>query len=115
MASTSLQGSSASSQSGSALVEGEYDVTRVTPVPANPGVLRLHLQRAAARDGDVERAAFTLDLPPAALGERGIAAGEVVSLRHRPYGYEFARARTREPFFLVLADGWMRELEARPI
>ena len=60
-------------------------------------------------------AAFTLVLLRATLGERGIASGETVRVRHRPYGYEFARTSNREPFFLVLADAWMRELDARPL
>ena len=35
--------------------------------------------------------------------------------RQRAYGYEFAHADTREPFFLALADTWQRELDARPV
>jgi hypothetical protein len=35
----------------------------------------------------------------------------VVTARHRPYGVEFARADTREPFFLLLADDWRHELD----
>lgn len=114
--STSLQGSSNSSSRGNTVAEGDYEVTNVAAAPGKPGMLTLRMKAtvdtAGTRDDD---GAFTLVLPQAALGERGIAAGETVQVRHRPYGYEFARASNREPFFLVLADAWMRELDARPI
>ena len=114
--STSLQGSSRSSSGGPTVAEGDYEVTNVAVAQGQPGMLQLRL-KAAATDttGRSDDGTFTLVLPQAALGERGIATGETVQVRHRPYGYEFARATTREPFFLVLADAWMRELDARKI
>jgi hypothetical protein len=114
--STSLQGSSNSSSGGKTVAEGDYEVTNVAAAPDKAGMLRLRLKAAAARTAERDDdGTFTLVLPQAALGERGIASGETVQVRHRPYGYEFARASNREPFFLVLADAWMRELDARPI
>jgi hypothetical protein len=116
--STSLQGSSNSSSGGKTVAEGNYEVTNVAAAQGKPGMLNLRLKAAAATTdgaGNNDDGAFTLVLPQAALGERGIATGETVQVRHRPYGYEFARASNREPFFLVLADAWMRELDARPI
>jgi hypothetical protein len=113
--STSLQGSSNSSSGGRTVAEGEYEVTNVASVHDKAGMLSLRLRAATAAGDTRDDGAFTLVLPQAALGERGIANGETVRVRHRPYGYEFARASNREPFFLVLADAWMRELDARPI
>jgi hypothetical protein len=36
-------------------------------------------------------------------------------VRQRPYGLEFADEGTREAVFLVLEDGWSRELPSRPV
>ncbi len=114
--STSIQGSSNSSSGGKTVAEGNYEVTNVAAAQGKPGVVHLRLKAAGTATGDRDdNGAFTLELPRAALGERGITSGETVQVRHRPYGYEFARAANREPFFLVLADAWMRELDARPI
>jgi hypothetical protein len=114
--STSIQGSSHSSSGGRTVAEGNYEVMNVAAAQGKPGMLHLRLKAAgtltAGRDDNGE---FTLELPQTALGERGMTSGETVQVRHRPYGYEFARAANREPFFLVLADAWLRELDARPI
>lgn len=114
--STSLQGSSRSSSGGPTVAEGDYEVTNVAAAQGQPGMLQLRLKAAATAADRNDDGTFTLVLPQAALGERGIVTGETVQVRHRPYGYQFARASNREePFFLVLADAWMRELDARPI
>ena len=46
------------------------------------------------------------------------AVGDIVHARNRPYGLEFARfndEKTREAFFLVLADDWHKELDSRRV
>jgi hypothetical protein len=58
---------------------------------------------------------FTLDMPQPTFEQQGLAPGAIVSARHRAYGLEFARADTHEPFFLVLADAWQRELESHAV
>ena len=78
-------------------------------------MLQLTLQGTAAAG---EAREFTLRLPRQALEPRGIAAGDIVNVRNRDYGLEFARTdgrAVREPFFLVLFDDWHRELEPRPV
>jgi hypothetical protein len=62
-----------------------------------------------------EEGALTLTLPRAAFEQGGLSAGQIVAARHRPYGVEFARADTREAFFLVLDDAWYRELGTHPV
>jgi hypothetical protein len=65
-----------------------------------------------------EQGELLLTLPRRALEPRGIAAGDVIHARNRPYGLEFARAngaQAREAFFLVLADDWHRELDPQPV
>ncbi len=120
----SSQGSSRASSPG-APHAGDYDVTHVAELGGERNLVRVHLAptkavsdaaKAGARDADTRDAGtFTLDLPRAALGTRGLAAGDVVNVRHRPYGLEFARANTGDTFFLAVADAWLREMEARPI
>lgn len=118
--SVSLRGSSDSIKSSSnsssgkdenKVADGDYRVTEVAALADQPQMLRLTLRPAV---GDAQAAAFTLDLPRRALGERPLAAGDVVSARNRPYGLEFARAQgAAEPFFLVVADDWERDLQTR--
>lgn len=109
--SDSITGSSNASSPDNKVAEGDYRVTRIAAAD-RPGMLRVTLAPAQARDGAAE---FVLVLPQQALGTQGLAEGAIVSTRHRPYGLEFARAETREAFFLVLADEWHRELDPRPV
>ncbi|MBQ1762126.1 MAG: hypothetical protein IIZ92_04400 [Aquincola sp.] len=105
--SDSLRGSSRSSNRDDKVADGNYRVIDVATAPDRPGMLRLTLQ--------AEGAEFQLDLPQR-TGERSrLQAGDTVQARHRAYGIEFARADNREPFFLVLADDWHRELASRPV
>jgi hypothetical protein len=110
--SDSIKGSSDSSRDDPQVAEGEYRVARVAPVGGRAEMLRLTLEphRTAGAAGS-----FTLDLPRHALGKRPLAAGDIVSAQRRPYGLEFARADTRDAFFLVLADDWHRDLQTRVI
>ena len=113
--SDSIHGSSRSSSGKDKVAEGEYQVIEVAALPDRAGMLRLRLQERAAKSGEAP-AAFLLDLPQAALGARGLAAGETVSVRERPYGLEFARTAPRgEAFFLVLNDDWRGELDAHAV
>ena len=85
----------------------------VTALADRPGMLRLRLHPAQAIDGDA--ASFTLDLPHEALGLRGVTVGEVVGVRNREYGVQFARAGTRVAFYLVLDDAWRNELDSHAV
>ena len=106
--SDSIKGSSNASSGDNKVAEGDYKVIEVAALPERPGMLRLTLRQG-------EHNEFLLELPQQALGARGAAAGDTVSARYRPYGIEFARADTRETFFLVLTDDWRRELDAHPV
>ncbi len=112
--SDSVQGSSNSSTGEQRVAEGDYRVIEVAEVAQRPQFVRLRLE-ALARDGDAAPAWFTLDLPRETLVAEGLGAGHLVSARHRPYGLEFAHARTKQAFFLALADDWQRELAPRAI
>ena len=110
--SDSLNQSSKSSTGTTKTADGDYRVIDVAEPAARPGMLLLTLRGAVAEQE------FTLTLPRQALAPRGIAAGDVVRVRNRDFGLEFARADgsgAREPFFLVLHDDWQRELAAHPV
>jgi len=107
--SDSFEGSSDAS-SNKKVAEGDYRIIDVAHAP-RPGMLRLRLQATAGGKADE----FFLNLPQQAFAEHGLAAGDVVSARHRPYGLEFARSDTRTAFFLVLADDWHRELGSNAV
>ena len=94
------------------VAEGEYRIIEVAATE-RPDTLRLKMQ-PVANAGDAA-AVIYLDVPRVALGDRTSSPGDVVGVRLRPYGYEFARADTRVAFFLVLAADWQRELEPRPV
>ena len=110
--SASIEKSSNSSSNKERVAQGQYTILEVTALAAQPDTLRLRLQAVA----DAEE--FFLLLPRAAAERAQLAAGQVVSAEHRPYGLAFATvdvAVGNTPFFLVLDDDWFRELESRPV
>ena len=108
--SDSISGTSDSSRNDRAVADGQYRVAAVETIEGRPGMVRLTMRPAAP--GDAAQA-FRLDLPQRALGDRPIVAGDLVQARNRPYGVEFARAESAQPFFLVLDDAWDRDLQTR--
>ena len=110
--SDSIDRSSDSSKRDKQVAEGDYRIVEVAAVADRPGTLRLKMQPTAPQGGAGE---FTLDLPQPTFDRQGLAPGAIVSARRRAYGLEFARADTHEPFFLVLADAWQRELESHAV
>lgn len=114
--STSVKKSSDSSSGDDKVAEGDYRVIEVAEQPAQgdqPALTRLTL-RAVQGAGE-----FVLLLPPAVAAAQALGPGAVVQARHKPYGLAFAkvdeRAAPAPEFFLVLDDGWRRELQARPV
>jgi hypothetical protein len=108
----SFEKSSDSSSGDRKTAAGDYKVMEVADAPNRPGVVRMRLQavKEPGRDGE-----FFLYMPQQAAADARVDAGQLVTARLRPYGYEFAKADTQQPFFLVLADHWFRELQTRPV
>jgi hypothetical protein len=109
--SDSIGGSSNSSKGDKRIAAGEYKVIDVAQAPAKANTTRLTLRAVAA--GAAQE--FTLDVPNPALAARAVGAGEIVRVNERVYGYEFAYADTKQPFFLALQDEWYRELGSRQV
>ena len=108
----SLSGSietSSQSSSQTVVAAGPYRVIEVAEVAQRPGAARVRLQ---ALDGTRD---FALLLPAQAAQQARLEAGDLVDVRERAYGLQFARADAAEPFFLVLADAAWRELQSRPV
>ena len=101
-----------SGSSAHKVAEGDYRIIDVAAAE-RPETLRLKMQHVGHADDD--SAGIYLDVPRAALGDRAAAPGDLVGVRQRPYGYEFAWADTGVAFFLVLAADWQRDLETRPV
>lgn len=108
--STSLTTSSKSSSGEDQKVAtGNFRILDVAMTPGRPDMVRLSM-RAETADSQ-----FALDLPAAVLKAQDLDKGDLVHVQTRAYGYEFAHAATRKPFFLVLEDAWHNELAARPV
>jgi hypothetical protein len=90
---------------------GDYRVIDIAQAPAKADTTRLTLRPVG---GDLAQE-FTLDVPNRALAARAVGAGALVHVNERVYGYEFAYADTRQPFFLALQDDWYRELGSRKV
>jgi hypothetical protein len=120
--SDSVKGSSNSSTRDAKVADGDYRVIEVAAADGKPGMLQLLLRPGVSPASSDGVGDIWLTLPAQALGPRGIAVGDTVSARQRAYGYEFARGTAqksgggdREAFFLVLNEGWQRELQSRAL
>ena len=111
-ASDSIRGSSDSSSRQKRVAQGHYEVIDVAAVPDEPWLVRVTLAAVAGSGAEGE---FFLHLPKVAALDGKLLAGQVVKVTHRGYGLEFARADTRQAFFLALADGWLQELRTLPV
>jgi type IV secretory pathway TrbL component len=109
--SDSIGGSSNSSNRDKKVAAGDYSVIDVAQAPAKANTTRLTLRPVAG--GAAQE--FTLDVPNRALAARTVGAGELVQVKEREYGYEFAYADSKQAFFLALQDGWYRELGSRQV
>jgi hypothetical protein len=115
--SQSVQTSSNSASGEKKVADGAYRVIDVAVMPERPGrpeLLRVQLQLPGATGQDAP-ATLQLELPRQALATRGLVVGELVNVRNRPYGLEFAHAATHEPFFLALNDDWRSDLQTRAV
>jgi type IV secretory pathway TrbL component len=109
--SDSIGGSSNSSNRDRRVTAGDYKVIDIAQAPAKANTTRLTLRPVAGTAAQE----FTLDVPNGALAARAVDSGAIVHVNERVYGYEFAYADTKQPFFLALQDDWYRELGSRKV
>lgn len=109
--SDSVKGSSNSSSRATGVAEGDYKVIQVAAAE-QPGNVTLTLQAVADATADGE---VLVTVPQKAYDQSGLAPDHTVSVRHRPYGVEFANGQTRQAFFLALTADWYRELQNQPV
>jgi len=110
--SESLKKSSDSSTKTTAAAAGDYELMAVTTVAERPGTLRLTLQAVADRSVDGE---YFLYVPQQTVDRNGLAAGQLVTARARPYGLEFAKGGAGQAFFLVLDDDWAADIPSHAV
>jgi len=108
----SIKNSSESSSKTGGTAAGDYRIVDVAVLVEQPGLIRLQLQAVAGSGAEGE---FTLTLPQEVFARTGLGVGGIVAAADRPYGVEFAQGQPRQPFFLVLADDWYRELQTRAV
>lgn len=106
----SFEKSSDSSAGDRKTAAGDYRLIEVAQAPGRPGMARMKLQALAD-----QQAEFFLYLPQQAADQSRLAAGAVVTVKERAYGFEFAGQATQQAFFLVVADDWLRELQTRVV
>jgi hypothetical protein len=109
--SDSVHGSSNSS-SRETTAAGDYRVVEVAELAERPGMLRLTLQPVARTD---EAGVLWLDLPQGTWQAQHLVTGDLLTAVARPYGLEIARTDTRQAIYLLLADDWRHDLDARPL
>ncbi len=111
--STSIQKSSTSSSTRDRVAQGQYRIIDVVEVVQQPEMVRLQLQAVAAQDEQ-----FFLTLPRQTAERARLSAGQLIEALDRPFGLAFAALDSdgaATPFFLVLDDPWLRELQSRPL
>lgn len=108
--STSVKRSSDSSVK-TVVGQGEYEVIRMAAAQ-DDGRLPVTVR---ALPGQTTEGELTLLLPPQAVAQGGLAVGQLLRAQERAYGLELARADTRQPFFLLLDDRTLRELDNVPV
>jgi len=109
--SDSIGASSDSSSGDRRVAAGEYRVIDIAQAPAKANTTRMTLRATAA--GPARE--FYLDVPNRALAARAVNTGELVQVNERVYGYEFAHAADKQPFFLALQDAWYVELRSQQV
>jgi hypothetical protein len=107
--SDSFEASSDSSSKGDKVAEGDYRLIRIAAA-GQPGRLRLTLQGTGGAAGT-----FVLVVPERTLQQAALTLGDSVTARARSYGWEFAAAATKQPFYLVVHDAQQREFSTRKL
>jgi hypothetical protein len=110
--SDSIQKSSESSTGKNTVADGDYRVLDVALAAERPGLVRVQLQALA--DPTAEGGLY-LFVPQATVAQGQLAVGQVITARNHAYGVEFAKADTRQAFFLAMNDAWHRELKSNPV
>lgn len=93
--------------------DGTYRVAQVDKLSDGQALLLMLDPEDASRGGQ----AFQLQVPRQAFDQEPPRVGELVQAQRRNYGVQFARGNRNEfePFFMVVVDAVLPELNARPL
>ena len=111
-ASSEASSGASSASSRQTTAQGPYRITEVAALADRPGQVQLRLQALAA---DAPAPEHLLVLPQAIAAQLGLAVGHTVNARPQAYGTEFVHGTSQQAFYLVLTDGFRRELGAQPV
>jgi hypothetical protein len=102
-------GASSNSSSGgkNKVADGAYHVIDIAQAPDRKGMTRVTLQ--------ADTGSFVLTLPQKTADQAHLTKGDDVYAKNLEFGVEFARADTREAFFLAIADEVYGELASRKV
>jgi hypothetical protein len=113
--SNSVNRSSNGSSNAGGVAGGEYKLLEVATASELPGMVHLKMQALAAKNDGPANAELILTLPLTAFEKSGLVAGDLIAAKARTYGMEFANAKNKAAFFLVLNDEVYRELVSNPV
>jgi hypothetical protein len=99
--------SNSSTGGGNKVADGAYHIIDIAQAPERKGMTRVTLQ--------ADQGSFVLTLPQQTFDQSYLAKGDTVVAKNLEFGVEFARADTREAFFLAIADEVYGELASRKV
>lgn len=106
-----LSSNSSAGDNTAAIRDGTYRVAQVDELAGDDALL---LTLAPHRMTEPAQA-VQLEVPRQAFGGAWPDVGELVQAQRRDYGVQFVRGDQPDPFFMVVADAILPELDARPL
>ena len=104
--SDSLGKSSKSSTNAVGLTQGDYKVTDIAVAQGRDNQMKIALQAP----GEDRSKDLFLYVPASDYNHSNLAVGQTVTAMPRAYGLAFYQVAVKEPFAVVLADNWIKEL-----
>jgi hypothetical protein len=92
--------------------EGDYRTLTITEMPAPDGRVRVTLKPTDERSTNE---GYYLYLEKEQFAEARFHQGDILSLKHRPYGEALYLQRTAEPVIQVLNADFSDQLQAQPV
>jgi len=105
-----LSNSSATSSTNTAndlgQIDGDFQITKIAVADGSNDRMQIALQAA----GDDRNKDINLYISAADYDHINLGVGQTVTARQQVYGVAFVRDGDKEPFTIVLADAWLKDL-----
>jgi len=109
--SDSLGKSSKSSTNAVGLTQGDYKITDIAVADGRDNQMKIALQAP----GDDRTKDLYLYLPADDYARTNLNVGQIVTATPRNYGLAFYQVQTKEPFAVVLAENWIKDLHTNVV